>query len=90
MAPGGWHLGVERGGRIAHGAVTATLHAIAPLVLRPVPGIRRSIARHAERQVIEHHVPLGLIAVPEDDRHAVRRSKLDRLDHELLARHRHG
>ena len=48
------------------------LQPVAPFVHRPIPGIHRAVARRAEREVVQHHVALGLVAVPEHDRDPVR------------------
>ena len=40
--------------------------------------------------MVEHHVALGLVAVPKHHRHPVRPSELDGAPHALLAVNAHG
>ena len=71
-------VGQVRRGRVAHRPVVHRLQLVAPLLeLRIVHPL---LAQH---QVVNHHVPLGLVGVDEPDRDALGRLKPDGLTDEV-------
>jgi len=67
-------LQVARLDGMPHRAVAQRFELVPPLVDRPIPSVDRRIGPGiaAQRQVVQHHVACGLVAVPEYDRHPFR------------------
>ena len=64
---------------------------VSPFVHGPVQRLGGAITRHAEREVIEHHVAFGLVSVPKYNRHLIRPTELDGALHAFLSGNcRHG